>query len=118
VSLHHVYRPSERAALAAKAIVDTGSLNSMVSVGYRLRFRNGASTIYGQADSYGTVRAVVEREPLKDVKVTFGAEVRLLPSGGRAPDNVFGLRLAVGAQPALPRALSPILMSRDVFGSP
>lgn len=85
-----------------------------MSVGYKLRFRNAASSLYGQVDSYGNLRTVLEREPLKDVKITFGSEVKLMGAG----DNVFGLRVVIGNQPPLPRALSPILMSRDVFGSP
>ena len=126
-------------------------MNSMVSLGYRMRFRNAASGLYGQVrvsllsvcchcdpygyvtqlsfftlpslrlpslrplqvDSYGNVRTVIEREPVKDVKIAFGSELRLL---GQA-ENAFGLSITVGNQPVLPRVLSPILMSRSVFGS-
>lgn len=112
VSLHHVTRVNERATLAAKAIADTSNWNSMVSAGYRMRFRNTATTLHGQVDSYGNVRLVVEREPVKDVRVAFGAEMRLMDK----PENSFGLRLSVGSTAPLPRNLSPILMSRDVFG--
>ena len=113
LSVHHLYRPTERASLAAKAIIDTGSLNSMVSVGYKMRFRNTASVLHGQVDSYGNVRTVIEREPVKDVRISLGSELRLLGGG----DNYIGLKMTVGSQPTLPRALSPILMSRDVFGT-
>src|SRR5205823_1357561 len=108
-------RLNERCGLAAKAIVDTRSLNSMVAAGYRLRFRNTATTVSGQVDTYGNVRTVLEREVVRDVRVAFSGEARLLGGGGGA-DNAFGLRVTIGQQAALPRNLSPITMPRDVFG--
>ena len=67
-------------------------------------------------DSHGYVCTLIEREPVKDLKVAFGAEVATLLSSNR--ENSFGLRITIGQQPVLPRVLSPILMSREVFGSP
>ena len=112
LSAQHLHRINERCALAAKAIVDTRSLNSMVAAGYKLKFRNTSSVITGEVDTYGNVRSVLDREVVKDVRVAFSAECRLLDGG----ENAFGLKVSVGQQAALPRNLSPITMPRDVFG--
>jgi hypothetical protein len=114
LSVHHLYRVTDRSTLAAKTIVDTGSLGSMAAAGYRLRFRNAAAAVTGEADTYGNVRLLLEREPLKDVKLAFSAELKLLGEGG---SNTFGAQLSVGQQPALPRLLSPITITRDIFGA-
>ena len=111
VSAHHLYRLTERSALAAKFIADTRSLNSMAAIGYKLRFRNTASTVVGEVDTYGKVRLLVEREPVKDLRVTMSGEVNLQSGSGHA----FGLQVSIGNQAALPRNLSPITISRDVF---
>jgi len=39
------------------------------AVGYRLNFRSTHTTVTGMADTYGGIKALVEREVLKDVKV-------------------------------------------------
>jgi hypothetical protein len=105
---------SERSALAAKLLFDSGSRGSMAAVGYRLRFRHTAATVTGEADTYGNVRALLEREPVKDVRVALSGEMRLL-GAGEGTTNAFGLQLTLGSQAVLPRNLSPITQTRTVF---
>lgn len=113
VSAHHTYRVSERSTLAAKFIADTRSLNSMAAAGYRLRFRNTATTATGEVDTYGKVRLLLEREPVKDLRIALSGEIITAAGGGGA--STFGLQVSVGPQGALPRNLSPITITRDIF---
>ena len=112
LSAHHLYRVTERSTLAAKFIADTRSLNSMAAAGYRLRFRNTATTVTGEVDTYGKVRVLLEREPVKDLRVALSGEVVTAAAGG---PSTFGLQVSVGPQAALPRQVSPITITRDVF---
>ena len=58
---------------------------------------------------YGNVRTVIEREPVKDLRIALSGELKLGAGGG---ENAIGLRVSLGPTAALPRNLSPILMSR------
>jgi hypothetical protein len=58
VSLQHVVNVTERSHLASKIITDMALSQSMVAVGYKMRFRNTLTTLHGMVDSYGSVRQV------------------------------------------------------------
>ncbi len=60
-SAHHVVRLTERATLAGKIIVNAESKESMAAAGYRLAFRNTATTLHGMIDTYGNTRQVRRR---------------------------------------------------------
>ena len=55
------------------------------------------------------MRTVIEREPMKDLRIALSGELKLGAGGG---ENAIGLRISLGPTSTLPRNLSPILMSR------
>ena len=55
---------------------------------------------------------LLEREPVKDLRVALSGEVVTAAAGG---PSTFGLQVSVGPQAALPRQVSPITITRDVF---
>lgn len=89
-----------------------------VAVGYKMRFRNTGASIYGMVDSYGTLRQVIEREPLKDFKVAASLETKLWP-GSAAPGDVatLGFKVTMGSAPPFQPPLSPITMTRGIFAA-
>jgi hypothetical protein len=113
MSVHHLYRVTDRSALAAKMMINTSNGNSMIAAGYRLRFRNTLSTLHGMVDSYGSVRVVVEREPIKDVRIGASLEAPL-SAGGAA---TLGFKIGLGAPSPITAPLSPCTLSRDIFSA-
>lgn len=78
------------------------------------------TTLHGVVDTYGTMRAVLEREPLKDVKVGLSMEARVAPWSGRSETEgaaSFGFRISVGTQTPIVAPVSPCTMSRDIFAA-
>ena len=119
LSLHHVFHASDRSSIAAKFMLSPTSPDSMFAVGYRMRLQGTNSTVNGMVDSYGTVKVVVDREAMKDVRVGASMEARLGPGAPRdGPEGAatFGLNISVGAPLLQPPTLSPVTMNRDVFG--
>jgi hypothetical protein len=119
LSLHHVFHASDRSSIAAKFMLSPKSTDSMFAVGYRMRLQGTNSTVNGMVDSYGTVKVVVDREAMKDVRLGASVEARLGPGASRdGPEGAatFGLNISVGAPLLQPAPLSPITMNRDVFG--
>ena len=119
-SAHHVVRLTERATLAAKAMVNVASRESMVAAGYRLRLRNTATTVHGMIDTYGNCRQAVERELMRDVRVSVSLETRLAPgadAGGAQEVATVGIKATLGGVPAYKAPLSPVLMSASIFGA-
>lgn len=119
-SVHHLYRVTDRSTLAAKYMYNLVSGGTMAAVGYRMRFKNTMSTLHGMVDTYGSVRIMVEREPLKDVKVGLSFEGKLSPASAASPGPdgpvVLGLQISAGALPRLPQQQSPVTMTRPIFG--
>lgn len=117
-SLHRLERVTPRSTLAAKLMVNAGTRTSMAAVGYKLHFRNTLTTLYGMVDTYGTLRQVVEREPLKGLKVGLSMEARLAP-GAAAPGEAatFGFKVTMGSVAPFQPPLSPVTMTRDIFGA-
>jgi hypothetical protein len=89
------------------------------AVGYKMRFRNTLTTVQGVLDTYGVVRTVVEREPLKDVKIGGYLEARIGPShaGSQGEKSHLGFRITVGATSPIGPPLSPCTMSREIFAA-
>jgi len=119
LSLHHVFHASDRSSIAAKFMLSPKSSDSMFAVGYRMRLQGTNSTVNGMVDSYGTVKVVVDREAMKDVRLGASVEARLGPGASKdGPEGAatFGLNISVGAPLLQPAPLSPITMNRDVFG--
>jgi hypothetical protein len=118
LSLHHLYRASDRTSLAAKFMCLPLQGSSMLAAGYRMRFRNTLSTLHGTVDSYGTMRAVVEREPLKDVRVGMSMEAKVAPWAHRGETDkaaTFGFRISIGTPAPIVAPLSPCTMTREIF---
>lgn len=120
-SVHHLYRVTERSTLAAKYMLNLSSASTMAAVGYRLKFRNTLTSVHGMLDSYGTARIMVEREPVKDIRMGLSLEGKLSP-GAQAtkpgPDGyvVLGFQVSAGALNRLPQQQSPCTMTRSIFG--
>lgn len=93
------------------------TLSLQLSVGYKLRFRNTRTTLHGTLDSYGKATVIVEREPIRDMLVTFSMEGRMMP--GVEPGKVasFGLNITLGGTSPIVPPLSPCTMTRDIFAS-
>jgi hypothetical protein len=94
--------------------------STMAAVGYKMRFKNTMSTIHGMLDSYGTARVMVEREPVKDIKIGLSFEGKLSPSAQASPGPdgpvVLGLQVSAGAVTRVPQQQSPVTMTRAIFG--
>jgi hypothetical protein len=114
VSAQHSLRVTERATLASKLIVNVESKHSMVAAGYRLHFRNTLTTLHGMVDSYGGLKQVVEYEPVKDLRVGVGFETRFL--GAQEGQAHVGMMVTLGPLPRTQPPLSPLTMTRDIFG--
>lgn len=117
LSAHHLYRVTERSHLAAKCMVNLRTTSSMLAAGYKLRFRNTRTTLHGVLDSYGKAVVIVEREPIRDMLVTFSMEGRLKPGVEPGKAASFGLSVSVGGTSPITPPLSPCTMTRDIFSS-
>lgn len=120
ISAHHLYRVTDRSHLAVKFMCTPSSWGSMAAAGYRMKFKNTATSLHGVVDTYGTVRTMVEREPIKDVKIGASMEARLGPnSNTTGPEGAatFGFRISVGAPSPIVGPVSPCTMARDIFSA-
>jgi hypothetical protein len=112
LSAQHSLRVTERATLASKLIVNLESKHSMVAAGYRLHFRNTLTTLHGTVDSYGSLKQMVEYEPMKDFRVGLSLEAKSL-----AEAHV-GMKVTLGPLPKVQIPLSPLTMSRALSSGP
>lgn len=119
LSLHHLFRVSDRSSLAAKFMCTPTLGTSMASAGYRVKFRNTLTTVTGVVDTYGTVRLLVEKEPVKDFRVSASMDARIGPQAQPGPDGTttLGFRVIVGTPSPIVAPLSPCTMSRDIFSA-
>ena len=119
LSFHHLYRVSDRSSLAAKFMCTPTLGTSMASAGYRVKFRNTLSSITGVVDTYGTVRLLVDREPVKDIKISASMEARIGPQASPGPEGTatLGFRVIIGTPSPIVAPLSPCTMSRDIFSA-
>ena len=62
---------------------------------------------------------VLEREPVKDLRVTVSLETKLPiygpPASGEA--STLGFKVSLGGTPPIAAPLSPITMNREIFGA-
>ena len=119
LSAHHAVHVTDHSTLAAKMMVNVADKTSMGAVGYRMNFRNTGTTLYGMLDTYGNTRQVLERDVMKDFKIGVGFKTRLIPGGHEPTDPVASIRfmVIVGGVPQRDPPLSPLLMSRPIFGN-
>jgi hypothetical protein len=121
LSVHHLARVTDRTTLAGKYMYNMSTGGTMAAAGYKLRLRNTGSTVAGMIDTYGTVRVMVEREPLKDVRVGLSLEGRLSPAALAAPGPegpvTLGFQVSAGTASRIPVQQSPCTMARTIFGA-
>lgn len=63
---------------------------------------------------------VIEREPVKDLKVLLSLETKLPVAGGAAAAGeaaILGFKVSLGAMPPNPPPLSPLTMTREIFSA-
>ncbi len=71
------------------------------------------------ADTYGGARLVIERQPIKDVRVGLSIETNLWPApeGQQPKESKFGIKISLGSVAPVPRQLSPCTISKDIFAA-
>jgi hypothetical protein len=118
LSAHHTVRVTDHSTLAAKMMVNVADKTSMGAVGYRMNFRNTATTLYGMIDTYGNTRQVLERDIMKDFTVGIGLKTRLIPGAHDPAEPLASVKfmVVVGGVPQREPPLSPLLMNRPIFG--
>jgi hypothetical protein len=103
----------------------------MVAAGYRLRFKNSGSVLHAMADSYGSAVVALERELLRDVRLTASLRATLAAGAARRameqPEQGheregnegiarLGVHVSIGDAAPAPAPQSPCMLTRDIFG--
>jgi hypothetical protein len=113
LSLHSFQPINDNSVFVNKFMVDLGTKHSMLASGFKLKFRNTNSTISSMMDSYRTIRTIIERQPLQDLKISLSSIIELKQDG----KNEFGFKISYGVSNPIVKPLSPIAISREIFGA-